>query len=54
MIKDIIFNKAKSVRDWAESLSVYKDLTGWCAICSFEIFIRLKKANLKPVFGMVS
>jgi len=45
---------AKNVRTWAEELQNEKlfwdrDLGGMCAIASYELFKRLRRAKLKPV-----
>jgi hypothetical protein len=54
-MKKEIFKIAKSVRRWVERHPrSTESLIGWCGICSFRIFDRLKKINLRPIFVSVS
>lgn len=50
VLRDIFVREAQSVRDWALQHNAPFDLCCWCAICSYEIFKRLKQAHFSPVF----
>ena len=54
-IRKTITKIAKQVRHWAlDQEGSSDDLAYWCAICSAEIFKRLRREGLKPTFCEVN
>jgi len=46
-----LVEEATEVRYWAlRKPESSADLSCWCAICSYEIFLRLEKKKLDPIF----
>lgn len=54
MNKNLLVREAKSVYDWARRINKSDDELGcWCAICSYELFKRLRRQKLNPTFYKV-
>jgi hypothetical protein len=53
MTKNILVREAQSVYDWARRFNDDEELGCWCAICSYEVFKRLRRAKLNPTFVQV-
>jgi hypothetical protein len=51
MIKKVLYQEAKTVRNWALSHeNAYRSLQGWCVKCSYKLFKKLRQKKLNPTF----
>ena len=53
-MKAKLVKEAQSVYDWGRRNGGNKELSCWCAICSYELFKRFRRQGLNPTFYNVS